>query len=315
MSIRKIAKLADVSTTTVSRVINNHPYVSTEKRQRVLSIMQDIHYTPNSHAINLSSGKSHTLGLIVPQTRNSCYEQIIEGVLEQALIDRQQVLLLPTYFDSSIEQNYYQLLRDKTLDGIIITSRTQDINFIQSLQSYGPVVVTEKNDSVEVPCVYPDRKQLYDKLFSWLANTYPTLPVYLTVNRPVDLGLSSKLKVDAYTYYFPHLGIEKHLFEGIMEYSDGVSIGKSLFDHNHTPFIVYTNGDDVAAGIVSVGTTLGKKLNQDYFLVGEDNLPYSDLLTFSTVDFRLKEIGKKAVSLLLHEEVIHQRIEAQLIKR
>ena len=52
MSIRKIAKEAQVSTTTVSRVINNHPYVSEELRQRVLNVMEKIDYTPNRNAVN-----------------------------------------------------------------------------------------------------------------------------------------------------------------------------------------------------------------------------------------------------------------------
>lgn len=97
MSIRKIAKLAEVSTSTVSRVINQHPYVSEEIRQRVLDVMTTINYVPNRNAINLSNGQSNVIGVIVPYIRDSCYDQLIEGILEEATKQNKKVMLLLTF--------------------------------------------------------------------------------------------------------------------------------------------------------------------------------------------------------------------------
>lgn len=315
MSIRKIAELADVSITTVSRVINDHPYVSDAKRQRVLDAMEKINYVPNRHAINLSNGHSETIGLLVPYSRNSCYEQLIEGALEEASIKGKQVMILPTYFDENKEKDYYTFLRDKTLDGMIITSRTQDSQFLNDLQKYGPIVTTELTSQKSVPSVYPDRQKIYQDVFDFFSSTYPDLPLYLTTQRSPKTSKSSFLKQEFMIAHYPHQDKEKFLIPNITNFQDGLKVGEALFKKVKTPFCIYANGDDIAAGIIKVAKHNQKVLHRDFFILGENNLAYSDLLNFNTVDFHLKTVAKQAVNLLLSEEQGQTSIRGNLIFR
>ena len=66
-NITEIAKKANVSRTTVSRVLNNHPYVKEEKREAVLQAINELEYVPNLNAINLSRGRTNVFGVIVPK--------------------------------------------------------------------------------------------------------------------------------------------------------------------------------------------------------------------------------------------------------
>lgn len=312
MSIRDIAKKAGVSKSTVSRVLNHHPYVSDDKKKRVLQVMKEMDYTPNQQAINLSKGKSNIIGLMVPYSSNSCYSQLIEGVLEQATKLEKHVMMMPTYFDEDKEKNYYTFLRDKTVDGIIVSSRTQDSDFLNTLRPYGPIVTTEKTTSHHIPSVYPDREKLYHQVFDYLKKT--NKEVYLTTQRTPETSQSSRLKKRLYQMYFPNKVLENHFIEGIKDYDTGYEAGLKLFKEINQPSVIYVNGDDNGAGLVAAGKQLGKELHQDYELIGEDNLPYSELLGFDSVDFQMKDIGRQAVSLLLSEEKVQRAVTGQIIR-
>ena len=65
-NIKDIAKTAGVSVTTVSRVLNNHPYVSKEKREAVLHAMETYNYQRNINAVHLSKGKTFLIGVVIP---------------------------------------------------------------------------------------------------------------------------------------------------------------------------------------------------------------------------------------------------------
>ncbi|MEG0254218.1 LacI family DNA-binding transcriptional regulator [Vagococcus sp.] len=315
MSIRRIAKLANVSTSTVSRVINNHPYVAEDKRQRVLKVMKDIDYVPNKNAINLSSGQSGIIGLVVPYTRNSCYDQLIESILEEATLHDKKIMLLPTYFDKNLEKDYYALLRDKTVDGIIVTSKTQDDVFLQELSQFGPVVTTEKTKLPDIPSVYPDRLKTYHTVFSYLAELKSFKKIVVSVSRNKQQSYSTELKMTVFSHYFPEVDVETAFLAGTITYDDGYQLGIRLFNYHKEPLIIYANGDEVAAGFFKASQKAGLIMGKDFYLLGEDNQLFSELLAIDTVDFHLKEVGKKAVRHLISHSKKHEIVSCSLIKR
>ncbi|MBD5071371.1 LacI family DNA-binding transcriptional regulator, partial [Xanthomonas citri pv. citri] len=79
-TIDEIAKLCNVSKTTVSRVLNNHPYVSKEKRDMILKAINELDYTPNYLARNFRRNKTQTIALSVPSIDHPFFAQLIKGV-------------------------------------------------------------------------------------------------------------------------------------------------------------------------------------------------------------------------------------------
>lgn len=315
MSIRKIAKLANVSTSTVSRVINNHPYVAEDKRQRVLRVMNDINYVPNKNAINLSNGESDIIGLVVPYIRNSCYDQLVESILEEATKYNKKIMLLPTYFNETLEKEYYTLLRDKTVDGIIVTSKTQDDLFLKELNQFGSVVTTEKTKISDIPSVYPDRLETYHNVFSYLAGLEKFKKIYVSVSRDKQHSFSTEGKMAVFSQYFPKINADDVFIDGTISYEDGYRLGKKILKQESEPVSVYVNGDEIAAGFYKAAQELGLNMREDFYLLGEDNQLFSEILSIDTVDFHLKEVGKKAVQHLLNKSSEHQVISCSLIKR
>ena len=315
MSIRKIAKLAEVSTSTVSRVINNHPYVSEELRARVLDVMAEIDYVPNQNAVNLSKGESQVIGLVVPYIRNSCYDQLVEGILEEATKQKKKVMLLPTYFNKELEAEYYTLLRDKTVDGIIVTSKTHDDQFLKELNQFGSIVTTEKTTIESIPSVYPNRVEMYKKVFSYIKNSTDVEDIYITVNRGKEQSLSTQLKMTVFEEYFPNHSLESVFINSMFNYEDGYTFGQTVFSSLNKPVVIYCNGDEIAAGIFQAAKEANLDMKKDFFLIGEDNQLFSHMLGIDSVDFNLKKVGKKAVQHLINKTDTHHVIEGEFIRR
>lgn len=122
-NINEIAKIAGVSVSTVSRVLNHHKYVSEDKRAAVQKVINDMNYTPNRNAIDLIRGETKTIGFIIPYNNNQAFDQMLHGALNKSVEKGYTITVLPTKYNKEKEIEYLSMLKNKLLDGIVITSR------------------------------------------------------------------------------------------------------------------------------------------------------------------------------------------------
>lgn len=305
-NIKEVAKAAGVSVSTVSRVLNQFPYVSEEVREHVLQVVNQLNYIPNQNAVKLSRGKNGTIGVIVPFSNNTCYDDLIHGILSEAKAMGYQVLLLPTDFDKELESQYYTLLSKKAVDGMIITSKVSEDQMLETLTAYGRVVSTERLTIETVSAVFPNRKKGYENVFQHLVRANRSRIVF-TNTREASESNSTREKIAAYEQIIGMATKGCHYFTGINTYQHGYELGQALFSQPLVPDGIFANGDDVAAGIISAAKELGYSYQSDFEIVGEGNLDYSKLLHFSSFDFRLEAVGREAVRHLLSEEPICQK--------
>lgn len=119
VSIRDIARLAGVSTATVSRVMNNTGRFSEETRQRVLKIVEENGYVANAAAKNLREARSKTVGLIVPDIANDFYSNLAFHVEQAFAQEGYSVFVCSTKNDEEAEWRYLRTLASKQVDGIV----------------------------------------------------------------------------------------------------------------------------------------------------------------------------------------------------
>lgn len=313
-NIRDIAKLAGVSLSTVSRVINQGKYVSDEKRKLVQEAIEKTGYIRNGNAVKLSTGKSGIFGVQIPYN-NSCYDQLIDSILLATKEKGYQVQLLPTYYEQETENYYYSMLEQKLIDGLILTSRTpHPINWSRLLAK-GKLVSTEKLENSEVPMIYADREQVYDQLFSQV-HAKKIQDVVFVTKRSAEQSITTRNKIKAFEQYFGKIEEGKNYFVEIDDYESGYAWAQKQAAAGKIPAYVYTNGDSTAAGILAAFQEAGFQHKKDFCLVGEGNSSYSKLLNFSTIDFSSREIGQDCVDFLLSDQQqICCRKEAKLILR
>ena len=125
-TIKDVAREVGVSTATVSHVINKTRFVSEELRQRVLEAIRELNYQPNAIARSLVKRKTHTIGIIITDILNPFYTAIVRGIEDVTYKSGYSVMLCNTDEDPGKEILYIQILLEKRIDGLIISSAIQD---------------------------------------------------------------------------------------------------------------------------------------------------------------------------------------------
>ncbi|MGG5342838.1 LacI family DNA-binding transcriptional regulator [Enterococcus sp. AZ192] len=303
-TIRDIAKLSGYSVSTVSRVLNNHPYVTEEKRKKILSIMEELDYIPNIKARNLSRGHSKHIAVMIPFSDHPYTDKIVSGILKAAFKSGYKVTLLPTNYDLTIETRYLDELAAKAWDGMIITSKKSSFDIISKYLKYAPIVCCEDTGDYPISCVSIDRGKSYHDLFTLLIKQ-GYKKIGLTVGRPEKDSASTAIVLEAYRKIIGSAD-SSLIFRDCRTYEDGIKAGE-YFSKVEDLEVIVTNGDDVAAGIL-------QKLSLDKVnVIGAENLLSSQLLKFPTVDHHLDLCGEKAFGLLFEKGVQVKRIPSTFI--
>lgn len=153
ISIKEIAKLANVSIATVSRVINNNGRFSEETRQRVMKVIEENGYVANMAAKSLRMSKSKTVGLIVPNIDNEWFSQLVLEMEKQFFNQNYSVFICNTSQDAQKEVAYFQLLDAKLVDGIICISGIEEIP-IQAIKRDIPIVCIDRKPKDHTSAYY-----------------------------------------------------------------------------------------------------------------------------------------------------------------
>ncbi|MBP9477085.1 MAG: LacI family DNA-binding transcriptional regulator [Sebaldella sp.] len=125
-SMKDIAKLAGVSTSTVSRIINANGRFSEKTKKKVLSIMKKYNYIPNMAAKSLKINKSKSIGIIVTNIQNEFFSEIVSGIEDFFFKVGYSVFICNTSQDSKKEMEYFKVLDSKLVDGIICISALEN---------------------------------------------------------------------------------------------------------------------------------------------------------------------------------------------
>jgi DNA-binding LacI/PurR family transcriptional regulator len=162
-NIKDLAKMAGVSVTTVSRVLNNHPYVSEEKRNSVLEAIRVTNYQQNINAVHLSKGKTQMIGVVLPFSDHPYFALLIKGIAKQALEHHYKLVLFQTDYKESMELEALQMLKQKQIDSLIICSRACDWSTIEEYLPFGSIVLFEDVKGKQVSSTYVDQYNIFRK--------------------------------------------------------------------------------------------------------------------------------------------------------
>jgi len=145
VTISDVAKLAGVSTATVSHTINSTRYVSSETKEKVYSAIAELGYTPDASARSFRTGKKKTVGFIVPDIANKFFATMIESVENYLSIHGYHLIIANTKEDMEREETNLRLLSAGLVDGLLIASTMDDFQRLDSLIPAGfPVVLVDR---------------------------------------------------------------------------------------------------------------------------------------------------------------------------
>jgi len=144
ISMREIAKLAGVSSATVSRVINGSSLVTEDTAQRIQKIIQELKFVPNNSAVHLKNGKSQIYGIIIPDLTNPFFTELVK-IFEELLVENEQELLVANAdFHATRMQRSVRRMLLRRVDGVALLTSELDSASLESLtQNRIPVVTTD----------------------------------------------------------------------------------------------------------------------------------------------------------------------------
>ena len=140
MNISMIAQLAEVSTATVSRYLNNG-YVSEQKRKRIQAVIEHTGYTPSSSAQTLRTGRNNLIGVIVPKISSESVSRMVDGITEVVNNAGYQVLLANTGNNTEREMEYLKTFRLNNVDGVIFIGTLMTKKHLALMKSYKKPIV------------------------------------------------------------------------------------------------------------------------------------------------------------------------------
>lgn len=333
-NIKDVAEKAGVSITTVSHVVNETRYVSEDLKARVFDAMKELNYRPNLLARSLRSGRTRTIGLVIPDISNLFFAEISRKIEDKGFDYGYSVILCNTDENQDKEMLYVDVLMEKQVDGIIFISAGADNKEIFNL------------DNVDVPVVLADRDISSSHSDVVLVDNFKG--GFDATNYLISLGhqrigcitgpskmTPSAQRVEGYKKALIEAGIqidEKIIYSGDFGFKSGESAMCELLNNPDFPSAVFVCNDMMAIGAIRAIQETGRKIPENISLVGFDNIPFAETVypSLTTIAQPILEMADTAVDLLIdrikikqHEkhnkyvEPIFKRIvlKAQLIKR
>ncbi|WP_394219571.1 LacI family DNA-binding transcriptional regulator [Halobacillus trueperi] len=325
-TISDVAKKTGLSKATVSRVINNHPYISKEKRELVYKAMEELGYQPNPSARRLRGQLTNTIGVIVPRIVNPFFSYLVDAMEQVAYENNYQVLMFQSDEKRDKELYFLNLLKTKQVDGLIMTSIENDREVIESYTEYGPILFcNEYMSRSDLPVVRVDQteaaylgtKHLLDRGYRRIAYCTGGLFVEDGKDKDRNVGFQKALNDYNITVNTGWVFVNKHTIE------DGKHVMKQIAEMREKPDAIFTGSDEIAAGVLMEAKSLGMKIPEDLAVIGFDDQPIAEMIdpALTTIRQPIKEMGTESVGLLLrllknHSlEQKHQELSVELVVR
>lgn len=309
LNIDQVAKLAHVSRSVVSRVLNNHPNVSDVARQRVMEVVEKYNYKPNSVARKLATNRSREIGVLVTKSEddalgNMFWTHIHLGVFEECA-DRGYFASLSYVSSSKKDDLYDHILNERRLDGyILLTQEVTDLVGDVLFQEDIPIVLVghvpkkEKVSSVDVDN-FLGGKMATEHLIKKGHENIGMIVASLDVKESVD-------RLNGYKQALADAGLEynEDLISVVnYQFDDGFKSMDSWIKEERDLTAVFCASDTLAMGALLAVNKYGKKVPDDYAFVGFDNLNFSKFTTppLTTIDQPVYQKGRTAAKLLLDQ--------------
>lgn len=329
LNIKDIARIAGVGVSTVSRVLNNHPDVKDETRQKILEVMNNYSYVPNNSARNLKRNTSNNIGVLVKGIHNPFFSKMIKSIEEE--IDKEGYSMILHYNESNNNdiEAAIELIKEKKLKGLIcLGGDFENLDKQELINLKTPIVlastyVIEKANKTLFSSVIIENKEAAYKAVDYIASLgHEKIGIITTGEEDRTIG---KLRFEGYKKALEKNSIEfNENFVEIGEYTfeSGFAAMNKLLDKKIDLTAVFVTTDIMAIGASKAILARGLKIPGDISIVGFDGIDYSLYFhpSLTTVVQPVEEMGKKSIDLLfdiLKNKKSHQHIvlETQLEER
>jgi LacI family transcriptional regulator, repressor for deo operon, udp, cdd, tsx, nupC, and nupG len=317
--IKEVARLAAVSTATVSRTLARPHQVSPETRARVMAAATKIGYVPNPAARSLRSRKSHMVLVVLPDLSNTFFSQVLRGIEEVLFAAGYGMIIGDLNGAAEKEAHFAAFAAGGQVDGVMLLNG----HLFAGAELAVPVVaLCEAIEGADIPQVEVDNRAAASGMTEYLAGLghceigYVSGPVANVLERERFAGYCEGLTrvgltFDAALYW-----------QGDWKLDAGARVGQEIVASARRPTAVFCSNDELAIGLLRVLTSAGVRVPEDISVAGFDDIEFSAMATpaLTTIRQPRRALGQQAATALL--ELLggrtpgpRIRLETELIER
>ncbi len=319
VTMKEIAKRANVSIKTVSRVVNGQGEIAPETIRRVQEVIDEYGYRPNLMARSLVTQRTNSIGLIVTNISNPFYPEVAQAVLSTARENHHNMLLCSHENDAQEQQQILDSLVAQGVDGIIIFPALQSLpHLARFADSYGPLVVV--NDSLEHPKVSQVQADIVAgaaRAVEYLAEKgHSHIAMINAVRSPRERrwreqGFKRAMAAHGFS---PEEAVILPGDRAATDIEGGYDAAKQiLLEHPETTAIFCYN-DMMAIGAVRVCQELGRSIPHDCAIVGFDDIAIASIVQPALTTIRINkyalgaEAARQLLSMIENDTAVSSRL-------
>lgn len=297
-TIRDVAERADVSVASVSRVLNGVDSVAEETKKRVVEAAKALQYVPHSGARSLSTSKTQTIGVILPDLYGEFFSELIRGMDVAARSLGYHLIVSSSHDDAEEASAAIRSMRGR-VDGLIVLSPHLDAaNLAAGLAGRTPVLLMNGGADVGRPSIVVDNHGGAVLAVKHLIATGRHRIAHIT--GPAG-NLEAEARLAGYLEAMAHAGLPTVVVDGEFTQSSGHAAGLKLARCDQRPDAVFAANDIMAVGAMLALQDAGLRVPEDIALIGFDDVPIAALVRpgLTTLKIQIAETGRGALERLV----------------
>ncbi|AIM15913.1 catabolite control protein A [Neobacillus sedimentimangrovi] len=303
ITIYDVAREANVSMATVSRVVNGNPNVKPVTRKKVLEVIERLGYRPNAVARGLASKKTTTVGVIIPDISNIFFAELARGIEDIATMYKYNIILSNSDQNKDKELHLFNTMLGKQVDGIVFMSGNITPDHVAEFEkSPVPIVLAGSiEESEKIPSVNIDYEQAtYDSVKEFIDRGHKHIA--FVIGPLYEPDITGK-KLNGYKKALAEANIpfnEEFIIEGDYSYDSGIEAFEKLLELPNRPTAILVGADEMALGVVHGAEDKGYRIPDDFEVITSDNTRLSLMVRpqLTTIVQPLYDIGAVAMRLL-----------------
>lgn len=316
ITIYDVAREANVSMATVSRVVNGNPNVKPVTRKKVLEVIERLGYRPNAVARGLASKKTTTVGVIIPDISSTFFADLARGIEDIATMYKYNIILSNSDQNKEKELHLLNTMLGKQVDGIVFMGGNITSEHVEEFEkSSVPIVLAGSIEETGIiPSVNIDYEQAaFDVVQSFIEKGHKDIGFVIG---PLHEPINKEKKLAGYKRALEHSGLryrEELVVEGDYTYDSGIEAIEKLFETESGPTAIFVGSDEMALGVVHGAEDKGHKIPEEFEVISSDNTRLTLMVRpqLTTVVQPLYDIGAVAMRLLtklMNKEKVSEEI-------
>jgi LacI family transcriptional regulator len=314
VTIYDVAREANVSMATVSRVVNGNQNVKPATRKKVLDVIERLEYRPNAVARGLASKKTTSVGVIIPDISNNLYAELVRGIEDIATMYRYNIILSNSDQNEQKELELLNTMLGKQVDGIVFMSNKVTDAIAKAIQqSPVPIILAGSVSEHEAtPSVTIDYTQAVYEGIQYFTKSHQSIAF---VSGPLDYTINGQYKLAGYKKALAEAKLpynEQYVIETDGSYDDALEAWSKLAELATPPTAIFAGNDELALGIVHGAQDQGINVPTDVEVLSFENSKLARMVRpqLSSVVYPLYDIGAVAMRLLtklLNKETVEEK--------